>query len=393
MNVILFDDPVVRTALLPFTFTRPVADIRVGILTIAEKWSHWLGKPVSFRTEEYLQAKYPLKTAPDTLLLNGCLCPDDALVAAVTALPTGHYLVKDDRLVAARNPQGAIDGRNTLAYPHELTAIDRTWKIFQHNAAQIKADFKRITAGRKSAPVEDKHTVVYGPPENLFLEEGVYLRAAILNAETGPIYLGKNSIVQEGATIRGSFALCEQGHINMGAKLRGDTTVGPYCKVGGEVSNSVLFANSNKAHDGYLGNSVIGEWCNLGADTNTSNLKNNYDITRLWNHAKQDYESTGLMFCGLMMGDHSKSGINTMFNTATVVDVCANVFGAGYPPNHVPSFAWGGADGFTTHLPDKALQTATRVLGRRNVVLEDVDKEILSHIFDTTAPSRVWEKK
>jgi UDP-N-acetylglucosamine diphosphorylase/glucosamine-1-phosphate N-acetyltransferase len=281
---------------------------------------------------------------------------------------------------------------NTIPFPYNLTVIDKAWKIFRENAAQLKIDFKRLTEGRKSAPIEDHHTIVYNP-DQVFLEEGVYIRSAVLNAETGPIYLGKNSIVQEGALIRGSFALGEGSHINMGAKVRGDTSVGPFCKIGGEISNSVLFAYSNKAHDGFLGNSVVGEWCNMGADTNTSNLKNNYDTNKLWNHAIGTFEDTGLQFCGLMMGDHSKCSINTMFNTATVVDVCCNVFGEGFPRNYIPSFAWGGSGGFKTYQLDKALETAERVMARRNVVLEPVDKEILSHIFETTAPARVWEKK
>lgn len=391
MNLILFDDPAIRINLLPFTYTRPVASIRVGILTIAEKWSKWLNTSHSFQTEKYLQKKFPVQSGTDNLLINGALCPDEKLVVAVQALPSGYFLIKDNVLLAANKPAGAMNASNTIPYPYDITLIDRTWKIFQQNAAQIKIDFAKITAGRVSARIEDKHTITYGA-ENIFVEEGVYIRAAILNAETGPIYLGKNSTVQEGAIIRGSFALCEASHVNMGAKVRGDTTVGPFCKIGGEVSNSVLFSYSNKGHDGFLGNSVLGEWCNLGADTNTSNLKNNYDNTRLWSHATEQFEPTGLQFCGLLMGDHSKAGINTMFNTATVVDVCSNIFGEGFPRNYIPSFAWGGASGFTTNKLDKVLETAERVLARRNVALTEVDKEILSHIFEATAPGRVWEK-
>ncbi|HEY3402238.1 MAG TPA: GlmU family protein [Ohtaekwangia sp.] len=392
MNLILFDDPAIRIALLPLTYTRPVAAIRVGILTIAEKWGSWLSQPVSYQTETYLQSKYPANSTSDNLMINGALCPDEKLVAAVKALPKGYFLVKDQVLLAAYQPEQAMNESNTIPYPYDLTLIDKTWKIFRENAAQLKIDFARITSGRKSAAIEDKHTVVYNA-ENVFLEEGVYIRAAILNAETGPIYLGKNTIVQEGAIIRGSFALGEGSHVNMGAKVRGDTSIGPFCKVGGEISNSVLFGYSNKAHDGFLGNSVLGEWCNLGADTNTSNLKNNYDTTRLWSHTTHSFEHTGLQFCGLIMGDHSKCGINTMFNTGTMVDVCSNIFGEGYPPNYIPSFAWGGSGGLITHQLDKCLETAERVLGRRNVALNAVDKGILSHIFETTAPGRVWERR
>lgn len=390
MNLILFDDPVIRTALLPFTYTRPVAAMRVGILTIAEKWEKWLGTKASFQTVDYLQKKFPAVSTTDNLMLNGAICPDEKLVQALHALPPRHFLVQGQRLIAAYRPEGEMSPANTLEYHEPLTIIDQTWSIFRENASQLKVDYKIITAGRRSAPIEDKHTIVYGT--DVFLEEGVYIRAAVLNAETGPIYLGKNSIVQEGALIRGSFALGEGSHVNMGAKLRGDTTVGPFSKIGGEVSNSVIFGYSNKGHDGFLGNSVLGEWCNLGADTNTSNLKNNYDTTRLYSHATGRFENTGLQFCGLMMGDHSKAGINTMFNTATVVDVCSNIFGEGYPRNYVTSFAWGGASGFITYQLNKALETAERVMARRNVTLTDVDKEILSHIFGLTAPQRVWEK-
>jgi UDP-N-acetylglucosamine diphosphorylase/glucosamine-1-phosphate N-acetyltransferase len=284
-----------------------------------------------------------------------------------------------------------MNSSNTIEYANEVIAIDRPWKIFQLNAKQMKVDFDLITAGRRSAGIADKHTVIYGE-ENLFVEEGVNIRAAIINAENGPVYLGKNSIVQEGAMIRGAFALCEGAHVNMGAKMRGDTTIGPYSKVGGEVSTSVLFGYSNKAHDGFLGCSVLGEWCNLGADTNTSNLKNNYEPVKLWNHMAGGFESTGLQFCGLMMGDHSKSGINTMFNTGTVVDVAANIFGEGFPRNYIPSFSWGGAGGFTTYKLDKALETAFRAMSRRDMAFDETEKAILTRVYEITSATRYWEK-
>ncbi len=391
MNVILFDDPAIRIDLLPFTFTRPVGAIRVGILTIAEKWEKWLAAPTSFRTESYLQQKFKLAQTTDNLLINGAICPDQKLVDTLKALPEGYFLVHGNLLVATRNPGAEMNSTNTIEYPGDITVIDKSWKIFRENAAQLRIDFKLITAGRTSAPITDKHTITYNP-ENIFVEEGVYIRAALLNAETGPIYLGKNSIVQEGAIIRGAFALCEGSHVNMGAKVRGDVSVGPYSKIGGEVSNSVLFGYSNKAHDGYLGNSVIGEWCNLGADTNTSNLKNNYDFVKLWSHQSESFESTGLQFCGLLMGDHSKCSINVMFNTGTVVDVCSNIFGEGFPRNYVPSFAWGGSAGLITHKLDKALETATRVLARRDIKFNDVEKNIMTTVFELTKKSRVWEK-
>jgi UDP-N-acetylglucosamine diphosphorylase/glucosamine-1-phosphate N-acetyltransferase len=390
MNPILFDDPILRLDLLPFTFTRPVARIRVGILTIEEKWEKWLGKKVSFQTQPYLQPKFPQVQTADNLLINGAVCPDQMLIDSITKLPDGYFLVRDQFLVAARNPKAEMTKGNTIDYPHELTVIDKTWKIFRENGNQIRADFKLITAGRTSQPIPDKHTVVYGA-ENLFIEEGVTIRAAVINAENGPVYLGRNSIIQEGALIRGSFALCEGGHLNMGAKVRGDTTVGPYSKVGGEISTSVLFGYSNKAHDGFLGCSVLGEWCNLGADTNTSNLKNNYDAVKLWKHAAGKFESTGLQFCGLMMGDHSKCSINTMFNTGTVVDVFANIFGEGFPRNYVPSFSWGGSGGMITYKIDKALETAERVMARRNIVMDKTERELLMNVYKMTSVTRAWE--
>ncbi len=387
MNIVLFDDPTIRVALLPFTFTRPVSAIRVGILTIAEKWEKRFGNEVSFKTEAYLQKKFPLISALDNLLINGAVCPDDLLIDTLRALPEGYYLVKDALLIAARNPEDAMTAQNTIEYQNKFTLIDRPWKIFRENADQLKRDFKLITAGRRSAPVSDKYTAVYSE-ENIFLEEGVTVLSAVLNAESGPIYLAKNSIIQEGVVIRGSFALGEHAQINMGAKIRGDTTVGPYSKVGGEVSNSVIFGNSNKAHDGYLGNSVLGEWCNLGAGTNSSNLKNNYEPVKLWSHATGAYRSTGLQFCGLMMGDHSKSGIGTLFNTGTVVDVCANIFGGGLPPTYIPSFAWGGSAGFSVYRLDKALETINKVMARRNADFSEDDKEILLNVFKMTAGLR-----
>jgi len=387
MNLILFDDPAIRTDLLPFTFTRPTAKIRVGILTIDEKWERWLNATASFKTESYLQKKFKMISSGDNLLINGAVCPDEKLVSIIQSLSAGKFLIKDSVLLAARKPVAEMNNSNTIEYADPVTIIDKTWKIFRENAAQIKIDFHLITSGRTSAGIQDKHTIVYGE-ENLFVEEGVDIKAAIINAEAGPVYLGKNSIVQEGAIIRGSFALCEGGHINMGAKMRGDITVGPFSKVGGEVSTSVIFGYSNKAHDGFMGCSVMGEWCNLGADTNTSNLKNNYDAVKLWSHAKESFVDTGLQFCGLMMGDHSKCGINTMFNTGTVIDVSSNVFGAGFPQNYVPSFSWGGSANLTTYQLDKALITASKVMARRNIALDDAEKDILKKVFELSSVSR-----
>jgi len=395
MNVILFDNPTIRQDLLPFTFTRPVADIRVGILTIAEKWEKYLKTKPSFSTEPYLSKKFTTHHTDDNLWINGAVCPTEELVAAIHSLNAGDAIAKDNMILVVRTPDDEvpemITGKINM-FTHPVRLIDQVWKIYQYNGAQIRSDFELITRGRKSAPITDVHTRVYSP-ENIFLEEGAQVRATLLNAENGPIYLGKNSFVQEGSLIRGPFALCESSHVNMGAKVRGDTTVGPFSKIGGEVSNSVLFGYSNKSHDGFLGNSVIGEWCNIGADTNTSNLKNNYENIKLWNYAKGGFKDTGLMFCGLMFGDHSKCGINTMFNSGTLVGVSTSIFGDGYPRNFIPSFAWGGAAGFTTYQFNKAMETAEKAMERRSLPLTDLDKEIMIHLFNESAPYRVWEKK
>jgi UDP-N-acetylglucosamine diphosphorylase/glucosamine-1-phosphate N-acetyltransferase len=380
---------------LPFTFTRPVAAIRIGILTIAEKWEKHLSSKASYSTEAYLTAKFKLNLRKDNVWINGALCPSKELVKAILELPLGGAIRKDTMILAVRTADDEVPEVITgpvKEFEGEITLINEVWKIFQHNGNQIHVDFEILTSGRKSQPITDEHTRIYRA-ENIFVEEGVIIRAAVLNAENGPIYLGKNSQVQEGALIKGPFALCEGSHVNMGAKVRGDTTVGPFSKIGGEVSNSVIFGYSNKSHDGFLGNSVLGEWCNLGADTNTSNLKNNYENVKLWNYAKEGFKDTGLMFCGLMMGDHSKCGINTMFNTGTVVGVSANIFGDGYPRNFIPSFAWGGAAGFTTFQLNKALDTASKAMSRRSMILDEQESSILKHVYETSSRFRVWEKK
>lgn len=393
MNFILFDDPAIRIDLLPLTFTRPVAAMRVGILTIAEKWERHLKAPLSFSTEKYLSKKFNLNLTADNCWINGAACPDASLVEAILALKMEQGLTKDGTIIALRTASDSIHpGISMTQYHKPVTLIDKVWKIFQLNGELIRSDFKLITTGRKSAGITDKHTRVYAE-ENIFVEDGAHMKAALLNAENGPIYLGKNTELHEGALIRGPFALCEGSHVNMGAKVRGDTTVGPFSKIGGEVSNSVIFGYSSKAHDGFLGNSVLGEWCNLGADSNTSNLKNNYENIKIWSYAKEGFEDSGLMFCGVVMGDHSKCGINLMFNTGTVVGVAANIFGHGYPKPFIPSFAWGGAAGFSTFQLEKAMQTAAKAMGRRNITLSANDKEIYSAVFELTAKFRVWEKK
>ena len=395
MNIILFDDRKVRDSLLPLTYMRPAGGIRVGILTIAEKWEKHLSGTASYLTEDYLSEKYPLRAAGDNLMINGGICPNINLVDEIKRLSGGEALVKDDLVIAARSQEAHIPDPNDFKMRHyssDLNIIDAPWKIFKTNADETRLDFNMITKGRSSASVKDPHTILYGK-ENIFIEEGADIKAAIINAESGPIYIGKDTEIQEGALIRGSLALLECSHVKMGSKIRGDSTIGPHCSVGGEISNSVIFAYSNKSHDGFLGNSVIAEWCNIGADTNTSNLKNNYSKVKLWNCAKQELVSTGETFCGLIMGDHSKCGINTMFNTGTVTGVNANIYGAGYPDKFIPSFAWGGSEGFTTFKLDKAFEVAERMMERRERSIDEMERKILAHVYDITASTRWWEEK
>lgn len=392
MSVAFIDLPGVHVALLPLSYTKPSCKLRVGILTIEEKWMKYLGEVSGYYTEDYLSKKFSNPSLSTDYLVASNLIPEAALVNELEALSTGEALEKEGRFLAGKfNGKTDPESYSKKEFEGKVTFIDRTWEIFLHNGQEIRKDYQLITANRHSFGLSDKHSRCYG--KDIFLEEGASVKAAILNAEEGPIYIGKNAQVHEGAIIKGPFAMCEGAHVNMGAKLRGDTTVGPYSKVGGEVSNAVIQGYSNKGHDGFLGNAVIGEWCNLGADTNNSNLKNNYANVKMWNYETGRFLDTGLQFCGLIMGDHSKCGINTMFNTGTTIGVAANIFGSGFPRNVIPSFSWGGANGFVTHKPIKAFETARLVMQRRNVDLTEEDEDIMNHIFDNTSGERIWEKK
>jgi len=394
MNIFLLDIAENRTQLLPLTYTRSIGELRVGILKIQEKWELRLEAKSAFITEEYL-GKYFHNTTGNNLVINSCVCPDDTLVNSILKLKEGQKLMNNDKFVAAKTSlltkygDAVIDNLASVDYVKEVTFIERPQDIFARNGEQIGIDFELITKGRESAQITDPHSIVYNH-ENIFLEEGVDLKACILNAESGPIYLGKNSIVSEGAIIKGPFALGEHAQVSMGAKIRGNSTFGPYTKVGGEVSNSVVMGYSNKGHDGYLGNSVIGEWCNLGADTNASNMKNNYTSVKVWDYNRNSFQDSGLKFCGLIMGDHSKCGINTMFNTGTVVGLSANIYGAGYPRNFIPSFSWGGTAGFTTYKIEKAIETASVAMQRKGVQMSDLDESIFKHIFQESSKYRTW---
>ena len=390
MNYILFDGPV-RNALLPFTFTRPVADIRIGILTIREKWEKYLGYTTTTITEEYLADKFPMVEMEQNVMINAAYLPNEVLAEMVMALEENQAIFSGDEVIAfyTTDTQEEVDfdEYDIIEYSEEGLKIEHVWDIFKKNDAALREDFELLTEDRISQRIPASVNTI--APENIFIEEGAKLEFVTLNASTGPIYIGKNSEIMEGSIIRGPFALCEGAVVKLGAKVYGATTVGPECRIGGEVSNSVLFAYSNKGHDGFLGNSVLGEWCNLGADTNNSNLKNNYEEVKLWSYEEESFVRTGLQFCGLMMGDHSKCGINTMFNTGTVVGVSANIFGSGFPRNFVPSFSWGGAAGMTTYITKKAFETAKIVMARRHVDFTDDDAAILEHVFEE---SKKWRK-
>lgn len=384
MNVILIDNLDNWQNLKPFTFTRPVSQIRIGALTIAEKWERHLSTSLSCITANYLSKKYTCNYSDDNLYISSNLLPDVAIIEAIKSLNMGQALKRDGETIARRTSlkldfvNQEIDGEEMIEYAEDVSFLNNLLDIFKLNGQEIEKDFKLLTKGKTSQKISETNKVL---GDAIFIEEGAKVECCILNSTTGPIYIGKNAEIMEGSIIRGPFILGENSTIKMGAKIYGPTTIGPYCKVGGEVSNSVFFAYSNKGHDGFLGNSVVGEWCNLGADTNTSNLKNNYGSVKIFNYTKSEMVQTNEQFCGLMMADHSKSGINTMFNTATVVGVAANVFGADFPPKHIPSFSWGGASGFVKYDFDKMLETAKNMMSRRNVTLSQEEIDILRHIY------------
>ncbi len=395
MNYILFDDKSWQN-LLPLTFTKPVGEIRTGILTLKEKWEKMLQSPVSYKTENYLSEKYTIKVATENILINGSVIPNKNLIEKIQQLDTNKALVAGTKILALKINKDQLPNFNPYStenfekenFTSEFISIEWPWDIFKLSEVNIKTDFDLITKNRKSKPLSKSNNIL--AEENIFIEEGAKVEFATLNASNGPIYIDKNAEIMEGSLIRGPFALCEHAVVKMAAKIYGPTTIGPYSKVGGEINNSVIIGYSNKAHDGFLGNSVIGEWCNLGADTNNSNLKNNYTEVRLWNYEKERFVKTGLQFCGLIMGDHSKCAINTMFNTGTVIGVNANIFGGGFPRNFVPSFSWGGAQGFTIYGLDKAFEVDEKVMERRNKILDDKEKKILNYIFEKTSKYRMY---
>ena len=389
MNYILFDGPS-RNNFLPLTYTRPTAEIRVGILTIREKWEAFLESTITFVTEDYLSEKFPMVEFDKNIFINASFLPNAKIVNLIINLKPNELINSGNDLIAfyANESQDEVDldSFTKIEYNEKVLHINSLTDILKINSLAIEEDFKLLTKNRDSSKISNTNNLINS--DNIFLEEGVSMEYSTLNASNGPIYISKNCEIMEGSLIRGPFALCENSTLKLGSKIYGGTTIGPNCKIGGEVKNSVVIGNSNKGHDGFLGNSLIGEWCNLGADTNTSNLKNNYTDIKIWNYDSNKFLSTGEQFCGLIMGDHSKSGINTMFNTGTVVGVCSNIFGSGFPRNFIPSFSWGGNKGFSNYKIEKAFEVNDIVMKRRNCNFSDKDKAILTHINEITSPYR-----
>lgn len=384
MNFILFDTEQEHGNLLPLTFTRPVAELRIGIETIRNKWERILPGDYSYQTAPYLTAKYPTHATDDNIFIAAHLLPTEALAQQIANLQPNEAIGDENEIWAYRGNQYTPNETtpNRLISPCETPdSIRFPFDIFSKNGKEIDADFNRITHGRTSAPLSTTCTLI-GDPSLLFIEEGATVECSTLNTKNGPIYIGKDAEIMETCAVRGPLAMCEHAVLNMGTKVYGPTTLGPYCKCGGELNNVVFTGYSNKAHDGFLGNAVIGEWCNLGADTVSSNLKNTYAEVRVWNYPLRTFRPSGLQFCGLIMGDHSKAGINTMFNTATVVGVGCNIYGAGFPRTHIASFSEGGAQGFKELGLNRFFDIAERVMARRHKELTEADRQLYTYLFE-----------
>ncbi len=401
MNLILFDNQF-RSGMLPLTFTRPQAEIRIGILTVKEKWEAWMGTTASYLTDGALIGKYALVKQSDNIFVTAAALPNEQLVMAVSNLEFGQALVSDGVLIAVRGSDftydeaqsNSVERFDVISYDSELILLDKVYQLIPYNKDQIKKDFELITRGRQSQLIDDTVSVVGSnkDPElvnQIFIEEGAEVEYCYLNPKEGPIYIGKNARIGEGSMLRGPIAIGESVHISMGAKILPGATIGPWSKVGGEVSNSVITGYSNKVHDGYLGDSILGEWCNLGADTNTSNLKNDFAMVKLWDYSISRFGKTGLQFCGLVMGDYSRCAINTSFNSGTVVGVGANIFGSGFPRNFVPSFVIGGPQGYKINQLKAVVNTGGKAMERRNVTMDEADKAILEEVYNETQKYRV----
>ena len=378
MNIILFDNN--RSNYFPLSLSRPISFFRVGILTIKEKWEQYFSS-VSVKTDDYLSHKFPIIIKDDNIWINAKTIPSTDLYTEINNLRVGESLEKDGELIAFRNSNFEKSKLNKIDSNVKIKTIENLTDIFKFNSEEINIDFKFLTDGKQSNDIDDSNRLL---GNKIYIEKGAKISCSILNTQDGPIYIGKDTEVMEGSVIKGPFAMLNNSQVKLGSRIYGGTTVGPFSKVAGEINNSILFGFSSKAHEGYLGNSIIGEWCNLGAGTNVSNLKNNYEKVKIWNYQTSKFKSTELQFCGLIMGDHSKSSINTMFNTGTVVGVGANIYGSGFPRNFIPSFSWGGALGFSIYKLNSFFSTAEKVFKRRDKTFDDIEKQILFNIYNMT---------
>lgn len=385
MNYILFDDPFIKESLLPLTYFRPVSEVRCGILTMKEKWEKALKDDASILSNNYLQEKFPVKySKDDNVYINSAIFPTIDLVKQIKLLKSGQKLVNSDGFLIALKSDKLTWNKiknftsEEVLYDTSFDFLKNTFDIFKKNASQIKLDFEVLTRDKTSQKLSETNIKIGNNP--IFIEPGAVVEAVTFNTDDGPVYIGKNVKILEGSLIRGPFAALENSVVKMGAKIYGGTTLGPSTKAGGEIKDTVFFGYTNKGHDGYLGDSVIAEWCNLGADTNNSNLKNNYSNVKLWHYPSQDFIDTELQFCGLIMGDHSKSGIATMFNTGTVVGVSSNVFGGDYQPKFFPSFKWGGQS-YTDYLFDKVLEVADAVMKRRHKSFDEIEQNLFEAVY------------
>ena len=382
MNIILFDNK--REDFYPLSLTRPIAEFRLGVLTIKEKWGNYFDSVSTF-SYDYLAEKFNTIIKEDNIWINSQLLPSKDIVTEIKSLRVGEVLKKESMILAFRNSEFSSDELNNVESNSDFSFLSSITDIFSLNGEEIIADIALMNLQNNMKSLDEiTDSNIKSGKFPVYVEEGATIENCYINSSKGPVYIGKNVHIMQGSMLRGPFAICENSVVKMGAKIYGGTTIGPFCKVGGEINNSVFFGYSSKAHDGFLGNSIIGQWCNLGADTNNSNLKNNYDDVKIWNYGSESFLQTGLQFCGLIMGDHSKCGINTMFNTGTVVGVGANIFGSGFPRNFIPSFSWGGKSGFIIHKLEKFFSTAEKVMKRRSIPFTDIDKQVLLEVYNMT---------
>lgn len=399
-NLILFDGDI-RAQLLPLTFLRPVSELQIGILTIREKWERWMDGKASYITEDYLSEKYPLDVSGDNLLINSSVLPSEQLCRLLRNMEFGEAYLYQEELIAARLDEeqlhkliGEEDIESLHALPLqgiELLKLNQLTDFFKLHAQALESDFHLITAGRKSQPLSSSNRLI--APERIFAEPGAWVEGAVLNAQNGPIYIGANATIMEGSAIRGGLALGEHAVIKMGAQLYGPNTIGPWSKVGGEVEHSIFQGYSNKAHHGYLGRSFIGEWCNIGAGTTVSNLRNDYAPIKLWDYSSSKFVPTGETFCGLILGDHARLGINMMINSGTSIGIACNLYGDGFPRNFIPPFTMGGAAGLKTFPVDQAIHSMERMMERRQQELSIQERLTIIRLFEDTASQRSWEKR